>query len=677
MSQNLQRGVARGKHKESILPRLEKLITRMENSGEHRRAKSYRWVLYEMMERDNIAPYECVRRMVRFPVDIEEFVVSKDFVGVLDDFHVWPYWQEELKVINPDVVCGEPPIKEMALGGASGTGKSKIAQISVVYDIYVVSCFDSPAALFPNYDGTSPLVVPVMSHKPTITRDIFYTPMRKLLEAMPYVRRHMPWDKNKDAVMHFTEHNIALTPMLAMDTSMSGQSVMAAILDEMSFMEVLQQSKRVPGPRGLGGKFDQAEMVYKEAVSRRNRPPFGGRGPHVGKICVLSNTRYQGDFLDRHLAALERGERDNVYHKRLMRHEVAPEDVAYVIRGDTIRVLVGAPGYSSRVLKPKEKRGKDYPAEAKVIDVPDMYEDEFKYDADNALRMICGITTGVISPFIARREMLAAVFERGKRLKPWVDEDDVDLTERGLPVWIPENMPDDYDVPRFVHVDLSISKDRCGVAVIKVAGMAHVYDPEAPGTPERAPHFVVEVAVSIKPSGTTQIDPGEIRSWLMELGTVHGFQIGGASYDGFQSHESIQRWIKAGVRNAKIVGVDRTTEAYDHLRRAIYQGRVDGIPMDILEDELLELEYHAEKDKVDHPPKGSKDVADAVCASIFNASMTRNVRSRAGYVDPNTGERVRVRKSGHERKGGKKKRRMSLKERNRIKWATGNDPWDL
>ena len=42
-----------------------------------------------------------------------------------------------------------------------------------------------------------------------------------------------------------------------------------------------------------------------------------------------------------------------------------------------------------------------------------------------------------------------------------------------------------------------------------------------------------------------------------------------------------------------------------------------GPHIQLLIDELLQLRIV--KDKVDHPRKGSKDLADAVCGSIFNA----------------------------------------------------------
>jgi hypothetical protein len=54
----------------------------------------------------------------------------------------------------------------------------------------------------------------------------------------------------------------------------------------------------------------------------------------------------------------------------------------------------------------------------------------------------------------------------------------------------------------------------------------------------------------------------------------------------------------------------------------VLEERLHGPHIPLLVDELLQLKIM--RDKVDHPRKGSKDLADAVCGSIFNAiSRTR------------------------------------------------------
>jgi len=49
----------------------------------------------------------------------------------------------------------------------------------------------------------------------------------------------------------------------------------------------------------------------------------------------------------------------------------------------------------------------------------------------------------------------------------------------------------------------------------------------------------------------------------------------------------------------------------------VAEDRLSGPHIPLLIDELLQLKIM--RDKVDHPRKGSKDLADAVCGSIYNA----------------------------------------------------------
>jgi hypothetical protein len=49
----------------------------------------------------------------------------------------------------------------------------------------------------------------------------------------------------------------------------------------------------------------------------------------------------------------------------------------------------------------------------------------------------------------------------------------------------------------------------------------------------------------------------------------------------------------------------------------VAEERLRGPAIPLLVDELLQLKIM--RDRVDHPRKGSKDLADAVCGSVFNA----------------------------------------------------------
>jgi hypothetical protein len=119
----------------------------------------------------------------------------------------------------------------------------------------------------------------------------------------------------------------------------------------------------------------------------------------------------------------------------------------------------------------------------------------------------------------------------------------------------------------------------------------------------------------------------------------------------------MQIFRRRGIHAAE-QSVDRTSEPYEHLRECLYEGRLALVDSQTLERELKELERIPETGVIYHPPRGSKDAADAVCGAVFTASRLRSIRNKVGYVDDN-GARIRPerqRPSGKNRPMGLKRR---------------------
>jgi hypothetical protein len=184
--------------------------------------------------------------------------------------------------------------------------------------------------------------------------------------------------------------------------------------------------------------------------------------------------------------------------------------------------------------------------------------------------------------------------------------------------------------PRYVHIDLSRNEDRCGISMIRFEGMRTVQ--RASGLPELLPVAVVEMACSISPDANNEIDVAEVRAFVKHLKTKYGFPIKGVSYDGVDSRESIQAWRKDGLR-ATMISVDRTSVPYKQFRDAMYDRRVLLPDDEVLLEEILDLEYDEDKDKVDHSVNGSKDVSDSVCGAYHNMLERRTTWTVAAADD--------------------------------------------
>ena len=119
----------------------------------------------------------------------------------------------------------------------------------------------------------------------------------------------------------------------------------------------------------------------------------------------------------------------------------------------------------------------------------------------------------------------------------------------------------------------------------------------------------------------TKIEPLGLRE--------QGFNIKCVSADTFQSTQ-IQQQLKADgftVKTTSVDVVDKSTKqclTYGYFKSTIYDKRLEVYKdCDLLTEEVINLERES-SGKINHPDngtKGSKDIADAVCGSIWDAAQ--------------------------------------------------------
>jgi hypothetical protein len=609
-------------------------------SGFPREAAIFKNAAEELILRDNPAFFEAIGRMRRTPVTIDEFVESKEFLAGVE-YDIWPTLREELRMMNPDVLIGEQPIHLNLLGGATGWGKSHLSTGTLAYQTYLLTCYEQPQRLF----GLTPMTTIVgmlQSVSPTITKRVLYQPFRKMFTGMRYTQKWVGWNDKLESLLEL-EGNIQIVPTAASLQSLLGQAVFAAILDEVNFMAIIEDSKQVPGAQGMGGYYDQAEEVFSN-IERRRQRSFTTKGVSIGSISAVSSTRYKNDFLDRKIDEMERiyeEERHgaNPIPKNFitLRYSQFAKNPRFADGGyATFDLLVGTDEYGSRVLEDWEKPGVHFPADATIYKVPMPYKVQFKKNPDAALRDVIGISTDAITPFFRRKNKITDAIQRGEErgLKPWVKQDEWVLAEDDFPEWIIDNLPGERvrDRPHFAHVDLSKNKDRCGIGIVRHDGWINQESDVEPGTFEVLPKLTVVAAIGIQPDVMNEIDIARVRQFVLSL-TRHGVNLQSLTFDGFGSAESIQITRKFGV-HSDVVSVDRGTAPYEAARDILYQDRLDIQPgCELLKYEWQTVEHFPIKNKVDHPPRGTKDVSDGVVGAINEALTSRLIRTGMETTD--------------------------------------------
>jgi hypothetical protein len=180
--------------------------------------------------------------------------------------------------------------------------------------------------------------------------------------------------------------------------------------------------------------------------------------------------------------------------------------------------------------------------------------------------------------------------------------------------------PRDMARPLFIHLDMSLSGDKTGIAGVWITGKR----PQKVGEePSKELEFKLAFSVSVKAPKGFQVSFEKNRNFIRWL-RDRGFAIKGVSSDTYQSAQ-IQQQLKADGFKTKILSVDRvdntkTCLPYAFFKSAIYERHIQMYKdCQLLTEEIVSLERLSDG-HIDHPQNGSKDQADAVCGSLYLAS---------------------------------------------------------
>ena len=265
-------GPERERFLSEVMRRAEREYARVLGTGERCNERIWRHGLERLVTHKDPRSAMAILLLKRVPVTIEAFVNDPEFLG--GRIEIWPALMPDLVALNPYVLAGDEPVNEAFLGGATGIGKSTIALVTTLYQIYLLTCFHSPQRLL-GLDEDTGLVFPLQSVNPDVTRRVLYEPLRQKFESMPFVQKHLTWNQRRTNALEI-EGGIQIVPLIASVEAVLGQAILGAVLDEVNFMRIVESSRRIAGPRGLGGRYDQAEEVYRE-LSLRRKSRFAGQ----------------------------------------------------------------------------------------------------------------------------------------------------------------------------------------------------------------------------------------------------------------------------------------------------------------------------------------------------------------------------------------------------------------
>lgn len=540
-----------------------------------------------------------------YPVSIEEFMFGQRFL-VRPKSEIYPAVMEELWKINERHGRVMNCLTEAVLTGGIGSAKTTTALYTLAYQLYVLSCYRNPHQAF-GMDSTSEILFIFQSLKAQLAKEVDFERFRTICQQSYYFTTTFTFDRTVQSKLVFP-NRIEVKP-IGSDSGAIGQNVLGGLIDEVNFMAVVEKSKKTVG----NGVYDQARAIY-DSVSRRIKTRFVDNGGMPGILCLVSSRNYPGEFTDEKLAEAKTDPTIYVYDKAVW--EVKPKGT---FCGEVFTVFIGDEGRRPRIV--------DAPGEIALEDqellreIPIEFRKQFERDIIGSLRDLAGVGTLSRQPYIAQTESLQKVFGRVESVLSKTTHDFQDGSK--LQIW-PRKFKD-LERERWVHIDLAISGDCAGVACGYASHFALRGD-----TGELLPVIKMDFLLQVVPPKGGEIKIFRIRDLLHKLRDT-GLPIRWVTFDSFQSVDSVQLLRQAGYSSGYI-SVDTQMMPYEMTKNAIYDERLWLPEHKICQKEFLTLERvkSGSKFKVDHPPNGSKDVADAVAGVVFGISTNRSTYVQHG-----------------------------------------------
>jgi hypothetical protein len=529
------------------------------------------------------------------PVGIVEFICSPHYLN--KEKEIYPGVLEAAEELNSGGYV------EAIMTGGIGSGKTTLALYTNAYQLYLLSCMRSPHKQF-GLDPSSEILLIFQSMTLKLAQGVDYQRFRNMIEGSPYFLKHYPFDRQLKSKLVF-QNRVEVIPVAGNETAAIGQNVMGGLIDELNYMAVVEKS-RVAVDKGT---YDQAILLYN-SIARRRKSRFMENGKLPGILCLVSSKKYPGQFTDQKVKEAEKDPSIFVYDKRVW--DIKPDDFGNqgwfpVFAGDLTR-------------KPKILDEDDHLADEDrglVVQVPEEFRLEFEKDVINALREIAGVSTLARHPFFLEVQKVYAAFKPRESIfsQPVVDFVESRLTLLKKNFWNPE-------IPRFAHCDLALSGDSAGLAIGTVSGFANVSsDPQQPAY---MPNIWIDGTLEVRPPKNCEILLSKIREVIIVLKKM-GLNIIWVTFDQFQSSDSQQILRQQGLITGHQSMDDVPCRPYDFTKTAMYEGRMDIPAHPKLNKEILMLEKDAKTGRIDHPPGGSKDVADALSGVTYGLTMRREL----------------------------------------------------
>jgi hypothetical protein len=522
------------------------------------------------------------------PVDARTFVEGEDYLG-----------QPPLSDIQYDIVEAMSQIyrkedlinimgqekgsryydkytkNEIILQLGKGSGKDFTSTVACSYIVYKLLCLKDPAKYFgkPSGDAIDLINVAINAQQ---AKNVFFKGFKSKIERSPWFAGK--YYAKADSIEF--DKSITVYSGHSERESHEGLNLLLAVLDEISGFA---------SEVGTGNEQGKtADNIYKAF-----RGSVDSRFPDLGKVVLLSFPRYPGDFIsekyDDVVAEKEVVERTHKFTINPLLPEDSPDNSFEISWEEDQITSYKYPG----VFALKRPTWEVNPTR-KIDD----FMIAFMTDLGDAMMRFACVPTFASDAFFKQADKVRACMTL---------RNPVDNFRR-----FDESFKPDPTKKYYVHADLAQKHDKCAVAIAHVDKWVNIQ--VINNYEQVAPIVVVDAVAWWEPKVEGPVNLSEVKQWIQNLRRI-GFDIGMVSFDRWQSFD-IQNELKQVGMKTDTVSVAK--KHYEDMAMLVYEERLAMPAIDLLFDELTQLKI-MKNDRVDHPRKKSKDLADAVCGAIFGA----------------------------------------------------------
>lgn len=546
------------------------------------------------------------------PVDLTTFIQDKKFLGLGKNINLSPEQARAVSVIErvyyPDLypLMAEefssdywaqdlPTANLITLQWGKGSGKDAICRWASLRVAYLLMCLKSPQEYFAMPETDSIHLLNIAANAPQANR-AFFKPMTEA------VRRQGSWFREKSALRQGEieyDKNIYAVSGHSDAEGQEGLNIMLGVADEIDAFKAKDEMV------GTGKRMREAS-TSAESILEMLKTSASTRFPETYKRVAISYPRYLGSTIQQ-LTAEGRASNEKFGKKSIhfVSGPLATWDVNPRVKG------------------------------------PEQFAEDYDNDPLAAAAKYECKPSRATNPFYQNMAIFKHAVDKDEqpisisyRVAEYYSKHDHRITKGWEPVFTfaPDFKPVDGALYA-LHGDLALKGDRAGIAMSHVVKwdtleVERVDDNgETYTDSEIRPIVRNDFTIAFEADSTTKdLDgvtplPREIQiRWVRMLAAElrqRGFRIGRFTFDSFQSADTIQIFTLQGVESEK-VSTDRDPSIWGAVKDIASETRLKMAFDQLLMNELEALS-RLDNGKVDHPPNGSKDLADAFACSIVGA----------------------------------------------------------